>query len=93
MELSFQPIFQKGGGFDRISIFRGEVAWKKWNDFFQGGFTFYIKNQLKSQIFNNTKSLSAKMFFSVTTKNLNWEILTKNLVTFKRWDEIKDEKF
>ena len=23
------------------------------------------------------------MFFSVTTKNLNWEILTKNLVTFK----------
>ena len=27
------------------------------------------------------------------TKNLNWEILTKNLVTFKRWDWIKDEKF
>ena len=22
------------------------------------------------------------MFFSVLTKNLNWEILTKNLVTF-----------
>ena len=21
-----------------------------------------------------------------------WEILTKNLITFKRWDEIKDEK-
>ena len=33
------------------------------------------------------------MFFSVATKNLNWEILTKNLVTFKRWVEIKDEKF
>ena len=31
------------------------------------------------------------MFFFVTTKNL--EILTKNLVTFKRWDEIKAEKF
>ena len=27
------------------------------------------------------------------TKNLNWEVLTKNLVTFKRWDWIKDEKF
>ena len=26
------------------------------------------------------------MFFSVITKNLNCEILTKNLVTFKRWD-------
>ena len=25
-----------------------------------------------------------KMFFSVMTKNLNWEILTNNLVTFKR---------
>ena len=25
------------------------------------------------------------MFFSVITKNLNWEILTKNLDTFKGW--------
>ena len=32
------------------------------------------------------------MFFSLITKNLNWEILTKNLVTFKRWGGIKDEK-
>ena len=28
------------------------------------------------------------MFFSVTNKNLNWEIKTKNLVTFKL---LKDE--
>ena len=33
------------------------------------------------------------MFSSVITKNLNWDILTKNSVTFKRWDEVKDEKF
>ena len=33
------------------------------------------------------------MFFSAITKNLNWDILTKNLVTFKRWDEVKNEKF
>ena len=26
------------------------------------------------------------MFFSVISKNLKLEILTKNLVTFKRWD-------
>ena len=52
-----------------------------------------MKNKLKSQIFNNKKSLSAKMFFFARTKNLNWEILTKNLVFFKRWDEMKDEKF
>ena len=32
------------------------------------------------------------MFFSVITKNLNWEILTNNLATFKRWDRVKDEK-
>ena len=32
------------------------------------------------------------MFFFVTTKNLKWEILTKNLVTFKRGDGVKDEK-
>ena len=31
--------------------------------------------------------------FSVFTKNLNWEILTKNVGTFKRWDKVKDKKF
>ena len=33
------------------------------------------------------------MFFSGITENLNWEILTDNLVTFKRWDGDKNEKF
>ena len=33
------------------------------------------------------------MFLPLITKNLNWEILTKNLVTFKRWDGVKHEKF
>ena len=33
------------------------------------------------------------MLFSVITKNLNWEILIKNLVTFKKWDGVKDENF
>ena len=33
------------------------------------------------------------MFFSDMTKNLNREIATKNLVTFKRWDGVNDEKF
>ena len=32
------------------------------------------------------------MFFSYISKNLNWEILTENLVTFKRWDGAKHEK-
>ena len=32
------------------------------------------------------------MFFSVITKNWIWEILTKDLVAFKIWDEVKDEK-
>ena len=30
------------------------------------------------------------MFFSVITKNLKQKILIKNLVTFKRWDGIKE---
>ena len=33
------------------------------------------------------------MFFFVIIKNLNWEILTKNLVTFKRWYGVKDKNF
>ena len=28
---------------------------------------------------------------AVITKNLNWVILTKNLVTFERWDMVKDK--
>ena len=32
------------------------------------------------------------MFLSVITKNFNQAILTKNLVTFKRWNGVKDEK-
>ena len=32
------------------------------------------------------------MFFSVITKNLNWEISTKNLVTFKIWTVVKKMK-
>ena len=39
-----------------------------------------------------TKNLIKKIFFFVITKNLNWVILTfKNLVTFERWDRIKDK--
>ena len=30
------------------------------------------------------------MFFSVIIKNLDLEILTKNLITFKKWDGVKD---
>ena len=33
------------------------------------------------------------MFFSVITKNLNWEIFTKNLFNFQGWDGVKDKKF
>ena len=69
--------FQKGQGSKRPQLLEG-VARKEGGDFFQGGYNFHIKNKLKSEIFNE------KMFFSVITKNSNWEILTMNLVTFKR---------
>ena len=32
------------------------------------------------------------MLFFVITKSLNWEIFTKNLVNFKKWDGVKDEQ-
>ena len=46
-----------------------------------GGYNFYIKNKLKSQIFNDKKKVYRQKYI---TKNSRWEILTKNLVTFKR---------
>ena len=61
---------KKGGGLDRISVFR-RGAGKERGDLFQGGCNFYIKNKPKSEIFNNKKSLSIKTFFSVLNKNLN----------------------
>ena len=54
--------------------------------------SFYIKNKVKSEIFNDKKSFT-KMFFSAIAKNLDWGILTKNLVTFKRWDGFKEKNF
>ena len=62
-------------------------------NFFRRGCNFCLKNKLKSEIFNDNKKILTKMFFSVTTKNLNWDILTKNLVIFKRWHVVKDKKF
>ena len=34
--------------------------------------------------------MNKKMFFSILTKDLKWEVLTKKLLTFKRWDGSKD---
>ena len=33
------------------------------------------------------------MLLSAITRNFNREIWTRNLVTFERWDGVKDEKF
>ena len=60
--------------------------------FFRRGCNIYVENKLKSEIFDNKKNLQTKMFFFVITENLNLDILTKNLVIFKRWHAVKDEK-
>ena len=40
-----------------------------------------------------TKKVYKQKYFSLITKNWNWEILTENLVTFRREDGVKDENF
>ena len=50
------------------------------------------KNKLKSEILNNKSNYKPKCL-SAITKNLNWQVFTKNLVTFKRLDGVKDEKY
>ena len=84
--------FSKRGCLTGPQLLEGRCWRRGRGDFFQGGCNFHIKNKLKSVIFNDKTSLQAKIFFSVITKNSNWEILPKNLVTFKRSDGIKDEK-
>ena len=47
--------FSKRGRLDRISVFRGGCL-ERGGNFFQAGCSFYIKNKLKSEIFNNKNS-------------------------------------
>ena len=74
--------FEKGG-LDRTSTFRGGLLGKRGVTFFRGG-GVQLSHKLKSEIFNDKKSLYAKIFFFVITKNSNGEILPKNFATFKR---------
>ena len=69
-------IFKKGW-LERTSTFRGGLLGKRGVTFFRGGggCNFHIKSKLKSEIFNDKKSWSAKIIFTVITKNSNWEIL------------------
>ena len=76
-------ISKRGGGLTGPQLLKGGAG-KEEGDFFQGGCNFHISNKLKSETFNDKKSLLAKIFFSVITKNANSEILPKNVVTFKR---------
>ena len=78
------PNFQKGGLCRISTFFRGWVG---------GGGVGYIKKKLEYLKWLPTKKVYNKTFFSVITKNLNWENLTKNLVTLKRGDGVKDKKF
>ena len=56
--LSLRPNFQKGGGGGLTdNNFLKRVAGKEVGDFLQGGCIFRIKNKLKSEIFNDKKSL------------------------------------
>ena len=69
-ELNFQPNFQKGGGGLVGPQLLERVAGKERMTFFMGAMQFSLK-KLKSEIFNNKKSLQAKIFFSVITNNSN----------------------
>ena len=86
-------IFKKGG-LGRTSTFRGGLLGKiGWLFLGEEGCNFHIKNRLKSVICNDKKKFTISKNFSVITKNSNGEILTMNLVTFKRQDGMKkDEK-
>ena len=53
----------------------GDVGNKGSDIFQEGGCNFYIKDQVKSEIFNWQKKFIYKQkSFSVITKNSNWEI-------------------
>ena len=55
------PNFEKGEVWQDLN-FESEVAGKKGATFFRLGCNFYRKNKLKSEIFNDKKSLQTKIF-------------------------------
>ena len=55
-EFEFPTKFSKRVGLTGPQLLEG-VAGKEGGDFFQGGCNFHIKNKLKSEIFNDKKSL------------------------------------
>ena len=71
--------FSKRWDFTGSQFLKG-VGGLKRVTFFRGRVQFLLKNKL------NLKYLMAKteVFLFVITKNFNWKVLTKNLITFKR---------
>ena len=83
--LNLLPNSQKGG-LDSTSTLRGGLQEKRVVTFFRGVAIFTKKkNKLKSEIFNNKKSLNKNIFL--------WGILTKNLVTLKDKMELRRKNF
>ena len=78
--------FSKRGGSTGSQFLEG-VAGKEQVTFFRG-LQFLHKKLLK--YLTTKKCINKKTFFSVITKILNREILTQNLVTFKRRDGVEN---
>ena len=71
--MNLQTNFQKGeGGLTEPQLLEGFAG--------KEGVTFFFRGIPIFEIFNDKKSSQAKIFFSVITKNSNWEISTKNRV-------------
>ena len=60
LKYSVYPLLSAGGGGERIlgmiSILE-KGCWERGGHLFQGGFSFFLKNKLKSEIFNDKKNL------------------------------------
>ena len=55
------PLWKRGGGLTGPQFLEGG-CWERGGDFFQGGCNFYIKDKLKSEIFNDKKVFEQKSF-------------------------------
>ena len=55
-------LYGRGGGGLTGPQFLEGGCWERGGDFFQGGCNFYIKDKLKSEIFNDKKVFEQKSF-------------------------------
>ena len=69
----------EGGRLDKTLTFRGS-SWERGGTFFRGVCNFYIKNKVKSEIFNNKKFINKNIFLLLLKDKIGLKMKNHNIL-------------